>query len=490
MLQNVLCALVVSLCVGSTACLQGGVPVNEPAAETPLGTPTSPDEATEDAPADMPDPAVEDEVVEPPEEDTVWDPPQDDPPEDELPVEPAPDAPTHELAPRLVLDERIELADFKRPIRPSLAVDPQGRPHFYLTLWRDHRDHAGYLVRGEHGWEHVAIVSGPSAGIGHGAGMAYGFVDWTAEHGLEAWIWRDADGTVAHDNRTDLFRLVDGAWRVIASVDSTEVYQILRDLDGAVVAALGHYGGNNYFLEPDGDGWLRSFFPAFSNRPLGVLTPEGTVAALSRLQLVHFGGSTELIDHAERELPAFGPVVTTDGSIHVLRRNSAHDDNRLTLSTRTEPHRWSHELLAIDPEVPPATDCPEEIGIACAHPIERVFAAGIVAAGDTVIPLTVRQEHVAAYERECLQYDPDYHGSTLGPCLDDNGPAGPWLETPGLRPSGDPRLEIAGVEVALEEPLSRDVRLATHADLDGHLHIAYLDQEHLRYLLIDLAGAP
>ncbi|MFT7581994.1 MAG: hypothetical protein ACI9MR_003675 [Myxococcota bacterium] len=395
------------------------------------------------------------------------------------------------MSPTLLVEERVALDNYKRPVRPSLAVDADGTPHFYVTVWRDQEDIAGYLVREDDAWRHVGVVRAGSAGIGHGGGIAYGFVDWTTASGLQVWIWRDTDGTIGTDNRTDIFRYQQDSWTVVDSVADTEAYQVLRDSSGAAVAAMGHYGGNTYVLAPTVEGWERTFLPAYSvNRPLATFTPAGTVAAVSRLQLVHLGGPTEAIDpDGDNELMPLGPVLDDDGAIHVLRQTSSHYGAELVQSTRDSPGHWSHVVLASDTAYPTAEACPTTHGEPCVFFGERVRATALTSTGEVVVPVLVRQPQRIEYWRQCLRYDPNFMGSTQGPCIEPDGPSGPWLAHPTVVPDGDTVLEVAGVVVPLAEPFPpSNTRPVATVDTAGHLHLAYLDREGLRYLLIDLYG--
>ncbi len=397
-------------------------------------------------------------------------------------------AQTAGLAPTLLRDERFALGQFKRSARPSLAVDDAGRPHVYATLWRDGQDIAGYALRDDAGWQHVEVVRGPSAGIGLGGGLAYGLVDWSAD-GLRVWVWRDADGTVASDNRTDVFAQEGGAWQVVDSVADTEIYQLLRGTGGSVLAALGHYGGNNYALEPAGAGWSKTFLPAFENRPLGVITPEGTIAALSRLELVHLGGQSETIAHPTgSELGPLGPVRGVAGTLGVLRQKQSQLGNALTLSTRHSPGDWSHALVATDPEVPAAATCPQALDAPCEYLGDRYWAAAIVAVEDVLVPILVHQRHHIAFGRECLVHDPQYRGSDVGPCLDEGGPGGPWQSEPESTPAGDARLVVGGLHVPLAEPIAPGTQPVAVVDSAGRLHLAWFEETSLRYALIDLGA--
>ncbi|MCC6624858.1 MAG: hypothetical protein IT385_26650 [Deltaproteobacteria bacterium] len=388
----------------------------------------------------------------------------------------------------VVVDERVPLGALKFPIRPSLVLDDAGRPQVFVTLWRDGADIAGFMRRDADGWRHVEVVRGPSAGVGFGGGLAYGHLDRGADGALEVWIWRDADGATAHDNRTDVLVSDGDAWRVVDSVPDVEVHQVVRDADREIVALLAHYGGNGYVVEPTvGDApWRATLFPLTTYRPVGVLTPEGTIAALARLELTHFEGPREPIaPGADAELHPLGPALGPNGQLHVLRQRPLPLGHRLTLSTRARRDVWSHALVAAEPEVPSVASCPAELGRPCAFETTRTTAAGLV-----VLPsgeplwLGARQPIEVAYQRQCLTFEPDYQGCAMPPCADEGGPAGPWLASPAVTPTGPATLVVGGAPLPAEVPPTFQPALGL--DETGDLHVAWLEQDALRYLRIEL----
>jgi hypothetical protein len=316
---------------------------------------------------------------------------------------------------RLVREERLPAGEIGAV---SLAVDPDGIPHLALTTRMPTRYSLSYWTRDAEGaWQKTPDIV---------PGAAQGVIDIDRAGRPLLLAWHEPSST------TQVWELGPERRRIDA-LEYTQIYQVLRS-QGELVGMLGHFGGNLYLSTREDGEWRRDYFRTYGtypNRPPGVVTPEGSIAVLSGLTFSHFGGQTELLDSETRRKPQpVAPAVGGDGSIWVLRNEKYEWEfgNSLLLQRRVDASWMTPEVLVRDAPVPTVDKCPAELGAPCQFAVGGHIAAGLLVLGDRPIPIALRTTRLAYYERECIERDPNFQGCGLPPCIDEGGPAGPWID--------------------------------------------------------------